>query len=45
MDRIWQWAWDRNGPRYLWALWTVSLPVLLPAYLFSSLAIVAFEIP
>ena len=24
MDRIWQWAWDRYGARYLWAIWVVA---------------------
>jgi adenylate cyclase len=38
MDRVWQWAWDRLGPRYSWVIFTVTLVVLLPIYL--SLAIV-----
>ncbi|MDT5267485.1 MAG: adenylate cyclase [Mycobacterium sp.] len=43
MDRIWQWTWDRYGPRYSWAFYAISVPVLLPTYLFSTLVIVAFE--
>src|SRR6476619_8329536 len=43
MDRIWQWAWDRYGARYSWAYFAISVLVLLPMYLVSSLIIVAFE--
>jgi adenylate cyclase len=43
MDRIWQWAWDRYGARYSWAVCAVSLPIVLPVYLFWSFVIVAFE--
>ena len=43
MDRIWQWAWDRYGARYSWAIWAVGFAVLLPIYLFSSFVVVAFE--
>ncbi|WP_406816966.1 adenylate/guanylate cyclase domain-containing protein [Mycobacterium sp. M23085] len=43
MDRIWQWAWDRHGKRYSWAICAVAAPVGLPIYLFWSLLIVAVE--
>ncbi|MDT5018086.1 MAG: adenylate cyclase [Mycobacterium sp.] len=43
MDRIWQWAWDRCGARYLWAFCAVAFAVLLPIYLMMSLLIVASE--
>ena len=43
MDRIWQWAWDRYGAKYSWAICAVSLPMTLPIYLASSLIVVAFE--
>ena len=26
MDRIWQWAWDRYGARYSWAICAISFP-------------------
>ena len=42
MDRIWQWAWDRYGARYSWALCAITFPTLL-TYLFWSLVIVAVE--
>ena len=43
MDRIWQWAWDRYGSRYFWAVYAVTVPVLLPIYLVSSCVVVAYE--
>jgi adenylate cyclase len=43
MDRIWQWAWDRYGARYSWAIWVVAFFVLLPHYLLLSFVVVAFE--
>jgi adenylate cyclase len=43
MDRIWQWAWDRYGTRYSWAIWVVAFAVLLPTYLVYTLVVVAFE--
>ena len=43
MDRIWQWAWDRHGPRYSWAFYAIAFSVMLPIYLVSSLLIVAYE--
>ncbi len=43
MDRIWQWAWDRHGRRYSWAVCAVAAPVGLPIYVFWSFLIVAVE--
>ena len=43
MDRIWQWAWDRYGARYSWAICAVSFPLMLQIYLLLSFVVVAFE--
>lgn len=45
MDRIWQWTWDRCGPRYYWwALCAAAFLVSLPVYtVFISLPIVFSE--
>jgi adenylate cyclase len=43
MDRIWQWAWDRYGARYSWALYAAAVPLTLSIYLFLSFLIVAVE--
>jgi class 3 adenylate cyclase len=43
MDRIWQWAWDRHGRRYPWALCAVVATVGLPIFVVSSFLIVAVE--
>ncbi|OBK76597.1 adenylate/guanylate cyclase domain-containing protein [Mycobacterium sp. 1164985.4] len=43
MDRIWQWAWDRHGPRYSWAICAVTFLVVLPSYLALSIIVVAFQ--
>ena len=43
MDRIWQWAWDRYGPRYSWAIFAISYLAILPVWLGSALIVVAFE--
>jgi adenylate cyclase len=43
MDRIWQWAWDRYGTRYSWAMYAVSVSELLSVYLVLSFLIVAVE--
>ena len=43
MDRLWQWVWDRCGPRYSWALYALSVPLTMPVYLLWSFLIVAFE--
>jgi len=43
MDRIWQWAWDRYGARYSWAIWAILTPVYLQIYLVLSFGVVAYE--
>jgi class 3 adenylate cyclase len=43
MDRIWQWAWDRYGARYPWAICAISLPSVLLAYLGWSFLIVTVQ--
>lgn len=43
MDRIWQRAWDRYGPRYAWAIWGVTLASMLLVYILWSQLLVAFE--
>jgi hypothetical protein len=43
MDRIWQWAWDRYGARYSWAIYAISFLAQVPVYLVPSFVVVAFE--
>jgi adenylate cyclase len=43
MDRIWQWAWDRYGSRYSWAIYAITSLAILPVWLLSAFLIVAFE--
>ncbi len=43
MDRLWQWLWDRYGPRYLWAVYALMVPLSMPVYLLWSFLIVAVE--
>jgi adenylate cyclase len=43
MDRIWQWAWDRYGSRYSWAICVVMFALFLPAFLMLSFIVVVFE--
>ena len=43
MDRIWQWAWDRHGARYSWAVSVISFAVMLQIDLLLSFVVVAFE--
>jgi class 3 adenylate cyclase len=43
MDRIWQWAWDRYGARYSWAIWIITFASGLPVYLVWSWSVVAFQ--
>jgi adenylate cyclase len=43
MERIYQWAWDRYGPKYFWAVCVIVLPLLLPVYLIPSFVAVALE--
>src|ERR1700722_18452024 len=43
MDRIWQWAWDRYGARYTWAVCAITFLVGVPIWLLSSFTVIAFE--
>lgn len=43
MDRVWQWAWDRHGERYSWAVFAVSYAVVLPVFGISALIVARFE--
>ncbi|MBU9763847.1 adenylate/guanylate cyclase domain-containing protein [Mycobacterium sp. TNTM28] len=43
MDRIFQWVWDRCGPRYSWAICPFVYLAGLSVYLAYPLIIVAFE--
>jgi adenylate cyclase len=43
MDRIWQWAWDRYGARYSWAVYVITFIAWLPIYLLMLFVVVAFE--
>jgi adenylate cyclase len=43
MDRIWQWAWDRYGARYSWAIFAITFLALLPTYLGLSIIVVASQ--
>jgi adenylate cyclase len=43
MDRIWQWAWDRYGARYSWAVFAITSLVLLPVWLGLAFLVIAFE--
>jgi class 3 adenylate cyclase len=43
MDRIRQWAWDRYGSRYSWAIWVQVFASSLPPYLLWSFVVVAFQ--
>jgi class 3 adenylate cyclase len=42
IDRLWQWAWDRHGTRYSWAVFALSYVVLLPIWQ-APLIIMVFE--
>jgi adenylate cyclase len=43
MDRIWQWAWDRHGQMYSWAIYAIMFPLVLQIYLLPSFVVVAYE--
>ena len=43
MDRVLQWAWDRYGPRYSWAVFALSYGIVLPTAVTAALVIVGFE--
>jgi len=43
MDRIWQWAWDRHAPRYLWVVWLSASAASLPVFLAWAWIVLSFE--
>src|SRR4051812_29207963 len=43
MNRIWQWAWDRFGPKYLWVLWLSACAASLPVFLVWAWIVLTFE--
>jgi adenylate cyclase len=43
MDRIWQWAWDRYGPRYSWVVGAILFPIVPAVYLIPSFCVIAIE--
>ena len=43
MDRVWQWAWDRHGPRYRWALCAITYPMSVFIYVVLAVLVVAAE--
>jgi adenylate cyclase len=43
MDRVFQWLWDRHGPRYSWAMCVFIYPPGFFVFLCFALTVVAFE--
>jgi adenylate cyclase len=43
MDRVWQWAWDRYGPRYSWAVLVLGVVPMVPIWVLPACLIVGFE--
>ena len=43
MDRVWQWACDRYGARYSWAMCAIVSAVSVPGFFLLSFGVVAFE--
>ncbi len=43
MDRIWQWAWDRDGASYSRACFAVTSIVALPVFLVWSFVVVTYQ--
>jgi class 3 adenylate cyclase len=42
-DRLWQWAWDRHGTRYSWAVVALTYVLVLPVWALSAFIVVAYE--
>ena len=40
IDRVWQWAWDRHGPRYSWAVLWITYVLTVPIWVFSAIIMV-----
>ena len=43
MNRVWQWAWDRYGSRYSWAVLVLSYLLTVPMWVFTAIVIVMYE--
>jgi hypothetical protein len=43
MDRVWDWAWDRHGKRYSWAVFWVTAGMTLPIFVMAAWIVVGFE--
>jgi adenylate cyclase len=43
MDHIWQWAWDRHGARYSWAIFAIIYLAILPPYVGMAFIVVAYQ--
>jgi class 3 adenylate cyclase len=43
MDRVWQWAWDRFGPRYSWAAFALAYVITVPMWLATAVVVAEFE--
>ena len=43
VDRAWQWAWDRYGPRYSWAVFVLGCAIALPIFTTVAFAVAALE--
>jgi class 3 adenylate cyclase len=41
VERVWQWVWDRHGPRYSWAVFAVGNAVILPIWVTVAVVLMA----
>lgn len=44
VDRLWQWAWDRHGTRYSWAVFALTFVLILPRWVFTAFFVIWFEV-
>jgi adenylate cyclase len=43
MDRVYQWIWERHGPRFSWVGWLIGIAVSIPVFALWSYLILAVE--
>ena len=43
MERLWQWAWDRHGPRFSWAAFIITALLFAFIYGFAASLFVGYE--
>lgn len=43
MERVWQRAWDRFGPRYSWAVYWITALTVVPIFAITACLVIAFE--